>query len=50
MKGLGVQINNQEVIGLTLETYMPDEKLAIESVSQSEDIEIVKNICVRLEI
>lgn len=42
MKGLGVQINNQEVIGLPIETYMPDEKLAIESVSQSEDIEIVK--------
>lgn len=46
MKGLQTLLNSDTVIGLPLETYIPDEKLAIESECGTDDIEILKeHIC-----
>ena len=46
MKGLQTMLNSDTVIGLPLETYIPEEKLAIESECSTDDIEIVKeHIC-----
>lgn len=45
-KGLKVMIGSDDVIGVPLETYMPDEKLAIEFSMESEQIELLKeHIC-----
>lgn len=41
-KGLKVLVDSDAVIGLPLETYMPDEKLAIETTVESEKIELLK--------
>lgn len=46
MKGLQIILNSDKVVGLPLETYIPEEKLAIESGCGTDDIEIVKeHIC-----
>lgn len=46
MKGLQTMLNSDTAIGLPLETYIPEEKLAIESGYGTDDIEIVKeHIC-----
>ena len=45
-KRLRVAVNSDEAIGIPLETYIPDERLAIESYNQSEEIENLKKyIC-----
>lgn len=47
-KRLRVEINYDKAIGIPLETYIPDEKLAIESFCQSEKMESLKKyICQR---
>ena len=42
MKGLNTLLNYDKVIGIPLETYIPEENIAIESVSATKDIERVK--------
>lgn len=42
MKGLNTLLNYDKVIGIPLETYIPEENIAIESVRDTEDIERVK--------
>lgn len=42
MNNLSVQFDKEEVIGIPLETYIAEEKLAIETTKQSEDVEKLK--------
>lgn len=42
MKGLKVILNFDELIGLPLDAYIPEEKLVIEWVYENKDIEIIK--------
>lgn len=41
-KGLKTILNSDKIIGLSLETYIPEECLAIESKNKNENIEVVK--------
>lgn len=41
-KGLKVLFGSAEYIGIPLEIYIPEEKLAIETVAGTEEIELVK--------
>lgn len=41
-KGLKTILNSDKIIGLPLETYIPEECLAIESKNKNENIEVVK--------
>lgn len=50
-KRLRVAVNSDKVIGIPLETYIPDERLAIESYNLSEEIENLKKyICEKQDI
>ena len=42
MKGLKTLLNSDTVIGIPLETYISEEKLAIETANENDDIELVK--------
>lgn len=41
-KGLKAELGSDRLLGVPLETYIPSEKLAIESGSADENIEIMK--------
>ena len=41
-KGLKAELGSDRLLGVPLETYIPSEKLAIESESANENIEIMK--------
>ena len=41
-KGLKAELGSDRLLGVPLETYIPSEKLAIESESADENIEIMK--------
>ena len=41
-KGLRVQLGSDKLLGIPLETYIPDEKLAVEWSNSTEQIEILK--------
>ena len=41
-KGLKAELDSDRLLGVPLETYIPSEKLAIESGSADENIEIMK--------
>ena len=42
LKGLKVQLGSDKLLGITLEAYLPSEKLAIEWTSGTEQMEILK--------
>lgn len=42
MKGLKTLLNSDKVIGIPLETYIPEEKLAIETENENDDIKLLK--------
>ena len=51
MKHIKVQIDTDKIIGIPLEMYLPEEKAAIETVSRTEKIEILKShLCRKREI
>ena len=51
MKHIKVQIDTDKVIGIPLEMYLPEENVAIETVSRTEKIEILKaHLCKKREI
>lgn len=41
-KGMRVQLGSDKLLGIPLETYIPDEKLAVEWSNSTEQIEILK--------
>ena len=41
-KGLKAELGSDRLLGVPLETYIPSEKLAIESGSADENLEIMK--------
>ncbi len=51
MKQISVQTNSDEIIGIPLEIYIPDEKVAIETYNESEQIEVLKeHLCKKRNI
>lgn len=51
MKQMSVQTNSDSVIGIPLEIYIPDEKVAIETYNESEQIEVLKeHLCEKRNI
>lgn len=51
MKHIRVQTDTDKIIGIPLEMYLPEEKAAIETVSRTEKIEILKShLCRKREI
>ena len=42
-KGLGVVLGSADYIGLPMEAYIPEEKLAVESASGTEEMERLKD-------
>ena len=47
MKHIKVQTDIDKIIGIPLEMYLPEEKVAIETVSQTENVETLKASCMR---
>ena len=51
LKGLKVQLGSDKLLGITLEAYLPSEKLAIEWTSGTEQMEILKvHLCRQRQI
>ena len=51
MKHIKVQTDIDKIIGIPLEMYLPEEKVAIETVSQTENVETLKAyLCRKREI
>ena len=42
MKGLKIELGSDRMLGISLDTYIPSEQVAIEVNSGSEDMEILK--------
>ena len=51
MKGLKIELGSDRMLGISLDTYIPSEQVAIEVNSGSEDMEILKeHLCQQREI